>query len=68
MKTGGRLALYVIAKEDLLKFKLITQTSVYHLYTGDELVGLLTLAEFHQARFMTKTKHHRTGICAVPEK
>ena len=68
MKPGGRLALYAIAKEDLLKFKLITQTSVYHLYTGDELVGLLTLAGFHQARFMTKAEHHRTGICAVAEK
>jgi arsenite methyltransferase len=30
MKPGGRLALYVIAKENLLKFK-VTQTDVYQL-------------------------------------
>jgi predicted methyltransferase len=28
MKPGGRLAMYVIAKEDLLRFK-VTQTGVY---------------------------------------
>ena len=66
MKPGGRLALYVIAKEDLLKFK-VTQTGVYQLYTGDELAGLLTQAGFRQARFVTKSERHRTGVCAIAE-
>ena len=55
MKSDGRLALYVISKGDLLKFK-VTQTGVYHLYTGDELAGLLTQAGFRQARFVTKSE------------
>jgi ubiquinone/menaquinone biosynthesis C-methylase UbiE len=67
MKPGGRLALYVIAKEDLLKFK-VTQTGVYQLYTGDDLVGLLTQAGFRRARFVTKSERHRTGICVIAEK
>lgn len=67
MKPGGRLALYVISKEDIANFK-VTQTGVYRLYTGDELAGLLTQAGFHQARFVTKFERHRTGICALAEK
>lgn len=67
MKPGGRLALYVSAKEDLLKFK-VTQTGVYQLYTGDDLVRLLIQAGFHQARFVTKHERHRTGICVLAEK
>lgn len=67
MKPGGRLALYVISKEDIGKFK-VTQTGVYHLYTGEELVGLLQRAGFQNARFVTKAEHHRTGICAIGEK
>jgi ubiquinone/menaquinone biosynthesis C-methylase UbiE len=67
MKPAGRLVLYVIDKEDLLKFK-VTQTGVYHLYTGEELEGLLPEAGFHQARFVSKPERHRTGICALGEK
>lgn len=67
MKPGGRLALYVISKEDIAKFK-VTQTGVYHLYSGEELAGLLTQAGFQQARFVTKPERHRTGICAIAEK
>src|SRR5262245_23891869 len=67
MKSGGRLALYVIAKENLQKFRL-TQTGVYQLYTGEDLVRLLTRAGFRQARFVTKAEPHHTGICGVAEK
>jgi arsenite methyltransferase len=67
IKPGGRLALYVIAKEELLKFK-ITQTGVYQLYTGEDLVRLLTKAEFRQSRFVTKAERHRTGVGALAEK
>ena len=68
LKPGGRVALYVIAKEDLLKFKLVIQTGVYQLYTGEDLVRLLTQAGFHKARFVTKPERLRTGICALAVK
>jgi ubiquinone/menaquinone biosynthesis C-methylase UbiE len=67
MKPGGRLALYVIAKEELAGMK-ITQTGVYVLYTGDDLVRLLAQAGFHNARFETKSERFRTGVCALAEK
>ena len=67
MKPGRRLALYVIAKEELAEMK-ITQTGVYTLYTGDELVRLLTQAGFRHARFKTKPERFRTGVCALAEK
>jgi len=67
LKPGGRLALYVIAKEELLKFK-ITQTGVYQLYTGEDLVRLLTKGEFRQSGFVTKAERHRTGVGALAEK
>lgn len=67
MKPGGRLALYVIAKEELAEYKL-TQTGVYTLYTGDDLVRLLTQAGFRNARFETKSERLRTGVCSLAEK
>ncbi len=67
MKPVGRLALYAIAKEDLAEMK-ITQTGVYTLYTGDELVRLLAQAVFRNARFETKPERFRTGVCALAEK
>jgi ubiquinone/menaquinone biosynthesis C-methylase UbiE len=67
MKPGGRLALYVIAKEELAEMK-ITQTGVYTLYTGDDLVRLLAQAGFRNARFETRAERFRTGVCALAEK
>ncbi|MGQ0695238.1 MAG: class I SAM-dependent methyltransferase [Nitrospiraceae bacterium] len=67
MKPGGRLALYVISKEDIANFK-VTQTGLYTLYTGEDLVRRLTQAGFHQARFVTKAERLRTGVCALAEK
>lgn len=67
MKPGGRLALYVVAKEDLAEMR-VTQTGVYRLYTGEELVRLLTKAEFREARFETRVERFRTGVCALAEK
>jgi ubiquinone/menaquinone biosynthesis C-methylase UbiE len=67
MKPGGRLALYVIAKENLQKFRL-TQTGVYQLYSGEDLVRLFTQAGFHHTRFVTKPERLRTGICALAER
>lgn len=68
MKPGGRLALYAIAKENLQKFRLVTHSGVYHLYTGEDLVQLLTQAGFHQTRFITKPERYRTGVCVIAEK
>ena len=67
LKSGGRLALYIISKEDIADFK-VTQTGVYTLYTGQELAWLLAQAGFQQARFVAKTERHRAGICALGEK
>lgn len=67
MKPGGRLAVYLIAKEDIADFK-VTQTGLYTLYTGEELVQLLQQAGFQNARFVTKVERLRTGICALGEK
>lgn len=66
-KPGGRLALYVISKDDIGSFK-VTQTGVYRLYSGEELTTLLTQAGFRNARFVTKKERHRTGICGIAEK
>lgn len=66
-KPGGRLALYIVSKADMAKFK-VTQTGVYRLYTGDELTTLLTQAGFRQPRVLTNAERHRTGICAIAEK
>jgi ubiquinone/menaquinone biosynthesis C-methylase UbiE len=67
MKPGGRMALYIVSKEDIANFK-VTQTGLYRLYTGKELAGLLTQAGFHQARFVTLAERLRTGVCALAEK
>jgi len=67
LKPGGRLALYVIAKEELAEYKL-TQTGVYTLYSGPDLVQMLTKAGFRNARFETKSERFRTGVCALAEK
>ena len=67
LKPGGRLALYVIAKEELAEYKL-TQTGVYTLYSGDELARLLAQAGFRHARFEIKAERFRTGICALAER
>jgi ubiquinone/menaquinone biosynthesis C-methylase UbiE len=67
LKPGGRLALYVVSKEDIANFK-VTQTGLYQLYTGEELVQLLTQTGFRQARFVTKAERFRTGVCALAEK
>jgi ubiquinone/menaquinone biosynthesis C-methylase UbiE len=68
MKPGGRLALYFIAKKELIKYKLVTQTGLYQLYTGEEMVELLQRAGFQNARFVTKAERFRTGVCALGEK
>jgi ubiquinone/menaquinone biosynthesis C-methylase UbiE len=68
LKPDGRVALYFIAKEELLKYKLVTQTGLYRLYTGEDLVELLKRTGFQNARFVTKSERFRTGVCAIAEK
>lgn len=67
-RPGGRVALYFIAKEEVVKYKLVTQTGLYQLYTGEELVELLQRTGFQHARFVTKSERFRTGVCALGEK
>lgn len=67
MKPAGRLALYLVAKEDMARMKL-TQTGVFTLYTGEDVLRLLTQAGFHRAHFKSKAERRRTGVCALAEK
>ena len=67
LKPGGRLALYVIAKEDLAGIKIV-QTGVYTLYNDEELVRVLQHAGFPRARTETKSERFRTGLCGLAEK
>jgi ubiquinone/menaquinone biosynthesis C-methylase UbiE len=68
MKPGGRIALFLVAKEDMAK-KFIAQTGVLILYSGEEVVQLLVQAGFRRARFETRRiKMIGTGLCALAEK
>jgi ubiquinone/menaquinone biosynthesis C-methylase UbiE len=67
LKPGGRIALYVIAKEDLVGLKVV-QTGVYTLYTGEELIRVLQQAGFHRAQAEMKSERFRTGLCGLAEK
>lgn len=68
MKPGGLIVISVIDKEGIKKTK-ITQSGIYSLYNGEDLVGLLTKAGFGQVRFEAKAVHKfGMGICAIAEK
>ena len=67
IKPGGRLALYIVSKVDMTKFK-VTQTGVYRLYTGEELSSLVSQAGFRQVRVLTRVEPRRTGICVLAAK
>jgi ubiquinone/menaquinone biosynthesis C-methylase UbiE len=68
MKAGGRMALFLVAKEDMAK-KLFAHTGVLLLYTGEEILQLLVQAGYRRARFKTRRiKMIGTGICALAEK
>jgi ubiquinone/menaquinone biosynthesis C-methylase UbiE len=68
MKAGGRMALFLVAKEDMAK-KLFAHTGVLLLYTGEEILQLLVQAGYRRARFETRRiKMIGTGICALAEK
>jgi len=67
LKSGGRLAIYVVDKKDLADMRL-TQTGVFTLYAADELAVLLARAGFLNARATTKAERLRTGVCALAEK
>jgi SAM-dependent methyltransferase len=67
LKTGGRLALYLIAKKDLARLKL-EETGIYRLYEGEEIQALLAQAGFTDVRIETRRERYRTGICALAGK
>ena len=64
LKPGGRLALYVIAREDLAGMAIV-RTGVYTLYTGEDLTKRLAEAGFRNVRIETSTERFRTGVCAL---
>ena len=68
MKPGGRIAVYVTAKEDVAKLK-VTQTPVFTLYNGEEVAQMLQEAGFNRAWFETTTvAPGMRGHCALAEK
>ena len=68
MKPGGRIAVYVTAKEDMARLK-ITQTPAFTLYNGEEVAKMLEKAGFNQARVETRTVElGMRGQCALAEK
>jgi len=67
LKPGGRLAVYMISKQDMNQLK-VTHTGVYKTYTNEEAAQLLTQAGFSAARFDTRTEKSRTGVCVMGEK
>ena len=67
LKPGGKIAVALIAKEDMEKYK-FAQTGVFTLYTGQDVLQLLTEAGFTQAHFEIKPVRPGVGICAIAEK
>lgn len=68
MKPGGRIAVYVTAKEDMAKLK-VTQTPMFTLYDGEEVAQMLEKAGFDGARVETRTiALGMRGQCALAEK
>ena len=67
-KPGGKIALSILDKKYLERAR-ITQTGVFNLYNGKDIVQLLFQAGFSDARFETKANHKQgTGICCIAQK
>ena len=67
-KPGGKIALSILDKEHLERVR-ITQTGVFNLYNGEDIVQLFSQAGFSDIRFETKANHkHGTGICCIANK
>lgn len=67
MKPGGRIAVLVGDREELAKQR-FTQTGVFALYTGDELVELLQRTGFGSPQYQTRRTQAGTAACALAEK
>ena len=68
MKPGGRIAVYVTAKEDLAKLK-FTPTPAFILYDGEEVAQMLDEAGFNQTPLETgPVAPGVRGHCALVEK
>ena len=66
-KLGGRVALFLEAKEKLAKMKALLD-GVYTLYTAEQVVQLQNQAGFTRAWFETRVFSYGVGICAIGEK
>ncbi len=66
-KPGGRVALFLEAKEKLAKMGALLD-GVYTLYTAEQVVQLLNQAGFTRAWFETRVFSYGGGICVLGEK
>jgi ubiquinone/menaquinone biosynthesis C-methylase UbiE len=67
MKPGGRIALVVGDKEEMVK-EAFTQTGAFALFTGDEIVHLLHHADFVNAHYQTLNTRAGIAVCGKAEK
>jgi hypothetical protein len=68
MKPGGRMALFLYAKEAMAKRRFARAGGLL-LYTAEEVVQLLTQARFRRVWFEAKRmKRMGLGICALAQK
>jgi len=67
LKPGGRLALYFVDEEELIRLPIV-DPRVFRLHSSGEAVRLLSEAGFGDSRCETKRMSRReTGVCAVGE-
>jgi len=66
-KPGGRVALFLEAKEKLTKMGALLD-GVYTLYTAEQVVQLLNQAGFTRTWFETRVFSYGVGICVLGEK
>ncbi len=66
MRPGGRLALFIRAKEDLAKMP-FTRTSVFRYYTPEEAMAVAREAGFARGWFETRPLDRGTGHCILAE-
>jgi len=66
-KPGGRIALFLEAKEKLSRMKALLD-GVYTLYTAEQVTQLLNQAGFTRTWFETRVFNYGEGVCVIGEK
>ena len=68
LRPRGKIALSILDKKSLERAR-FTQSGVFNLYNGEDIVQLFSRAGFSDIRLETKANHkHGTGICCIAEK